>query len=149
SVAEEVRALGRRALPLISDVRRAEAIDELVQRSVSELGGIDILINNAGAARGKDRVPVVDLDEAIWRNVIETNLTGTFLMSRAVARQMIKQGRGGRGEQWERVIKERVPLGRAGTGEDIAHLTVFLCTPKAEWITGQSYIVDGGTVRQG
>src|SRR5581483_5281955 len=96
SVAEEVRALGRRALPLISDVRRAEAIDELVQRSVSELGGIDILINNAGAARGKDRVPVVELDEAIWRNVIETNLTGTFLMSRAVARQMIKQGRGGR-----------------------------------------------------
>ncbi|HZQ35317.1 MAG TPA: SDR family NAD(P)-dependent oxidoreductase, partial [Dehalococcoidia bacterium] len=64
SVAEEVRALGRRALPLISDVRRAEAIDELVQRSVSELGGIDILINNAGAARGKDRVPVVELDEA-------------------------------------------------------------------------------------
>jgi NAD(P)-dependent dehydrogenase (short-subunit alcohol dehydrogenase family) len=211
SVAEEVRAFGRRALPLVSDVRRADATEDLVQRTVAELGSVDILINNAGAARGKDRVPVIDLDEAIWRNVIDTNLTGTFLMSRAVARQQIKQGRGGRivnissiagkthgantaayaaskagvqsltasmaaelaryqitvnavlpgiidtfrmddlgrGEQWERTIRERVPLGRAGTGEDIAELTVFLCTERASWITGQSYIVDGGTVRQG
>ena len=211
SVAEEVRALGRKALPLISDVRSAAAIDELVARCLSELGGVDILINNAGAARGKDRVPVVDLDEEIWRNVIDTNLTGTFLMSRAVARQQIKQGRGGRivnissiagrlhgpsaaaysaskagiqsltaamaaelapqqitvnavlpgiidtfrmddigrGDEWDKMVKQRIPLGRAGTGEDIAELTAFLCTPKAAWITGQSYIVDGGTVRQG
>src|SRR5689334_13041445 len=63
SVAEEVQALGRRALPLISDVRRTNAIDELVQRTLSEFGSVDILINNAGAARGQDRVPVVDLDE--------------------------------------------------------------------------------------
>lgn len=211
SVAEEVRALGRRALPLISDVRSARAIDELVERTLAEFGHVDILINNAGAARGEDRVPVVDLDEATWRNVIDTNLTGTFLMSRAVARQQIKQGSGGtiinissiagklhgpntaayaaskagiqsltasmaaelaryqvtvnavlpgmidtyrmddmgRGESWERAIKARVPLGRAGTGEDIAEMVAFLCSSRAAWITGQSYVVDGGTVRQG
>ena len=211
SVAEEVRALGRRAVPLVSDVRDAGAIDRLIERCLSELGHIDILINNAGAARGADRVPVVELDEAIWRNVIDTNLTGTFLMSRAVARQQIKQGTGGRivnissiagklhgpstaayaaskagiqsltasmaaelaryqvtvnavlpgtidtfrlddlgrGEEWERRVKQRIPLGRAGTGEDIAEMTAFLCSPRANWITGQSHIVDGGTVRQG
>ena len=211
AVADEVRAQGRRALPLVSDVRSSKAIGELVARCISEFGRVDILINNAGAARGKDRVPVVELDEDIWRNVIDTNLTGSFLMSRAVARQLVKQNSGGRivnissiagkthgantaayaaskaglqsltasmaaelaqyqvtvnavlpgmidtfrmddlgrGENWGRMIKQRVPLGRAGTGEDIAHMTVFLCSPQADWITGQCYVVDGGTVRRG
>lgn len=211
SVADEVRALGRQALPLISDVRSADAIDQLMQRCLSAFGHVDLLINNAGAAKGKDRVPVVELDEAIWRNVIDTNLTGSFLMSRAVARQQIKQGNGGRivnissiagrlhgpntaayaaskaglqsltaamaaelapyqvtvnavlpgmidtfrmddmgrGEGWQRAIKARVPLGRAGTGEDIAEMVAFLCSSKAAWITGQSIVVDGGSVRQG
>jgi 3-oxoacyl-[acyl-carrier protein] reductase len=211
SVADEVRELGRRALPLVSDVRNAQAIDELMQRCLAEFGRVDVLINNAGAARGADRVPIVDLDEALWRNVIDTNLTGTFLMSRAVARHLIKQNEGGRivnissvagkvhgansgayaaskagiqsltavmaaelaryqvtvnavlpgiidtfrmddlgrGETWERLVRERIPLQRAGTGEDIAEMTVFLCSPKAGWITGQCIIVDGGTVRQG
>ncbi len=211
SVADEVRTLGRQALSLISDVRNAGAIEQLMQRCLAEFGHVDLLINNAGAAKGQDRVPVTELDEAVWRNVIDTNLTGSFLMSRAVARQQIKQGSGGRivnissiagrlhgantaayaaskaglqsltasmaaelaryqvtvnavlpgiidtfrmddmgrGEGWQQAIKARVPLGRAGTGEDIAEMVAFLCSPKAEWITGQSIVVDGGSVRQG
>lgn len=211
SVADEVRAAGRRALPLVSDVRDAAAIDRLMERVQTEFGRVDVLVNNAGAARGGDRVPIVELDEALWRNVIDTNLTGTFLMSRAFARRLLQQDDGGRivnissiagklhdatngayaaskaaiqsltavmaaelaraqitvnavlpgiidtyrmddlgrGETWERIVKTRIPLGRAGTGEDIAEMVAFLCSPRAAWITGQSYVVDGGTVRRG
>jgi NAD(P)-dependent dehydrogenase (short-subunit alcohol dehydrogenase family) len=62
---------------------------------VAAFGSVDILVNNAGAARGADRVPVVDLPLDEWERVIRTNLTGSFLMSQAAARQMIGQGAGG------------------------------------------------------
>ena len=54
----------------------------------------------------------------------------------------------GRGEVWESVIKQLVPLGRAGTGEDIAHIVVYLCSDEGSWVTGQAWNVDGGTVVQ-
>ncbi|MCU1486422.1 MAG: putative 3-oxoacyl-(acyl-carrier protein) reductase, partial [Actinomycetia bacterium] len=45
---------------------------------------------------------------------------------------------------WERTIERNIPLGRAGTGEDIAHTTVFLCSDQGAWVTGQQWNVDGG-----
>ena len=54
----------------------------------------------------------------------------------------------GRGEVWEQVIQELIPMGRAGTGEDIAHIVVYLCSDEGSWVTGQSWNVDGGTVVQ-
>ncbi len=95
SVAEEVRAQGRRALPLVSDVSDPRAVEQLADRVVKELGRVDFVVNNAGAARGGDRVPVVELDPADWCKVIDTNLSGTFYMSRAFGRRMIEQGQGG------------------------------------------------------
>ena len=50
----------------------------------------------------------------------------------------------GRGELWENMLRTYVPLGRAGTGEDIAHLIAFLCSEQGAWITGQCIYVDGG-----
>jgi NAD(P)-dependent dehydrogenase (short-subunit alcohol dehydrogenase family) len=96
SVAEEIRQLGRRALPLVVDITDAAAVERLVEKTREELGRIDILVNNAAAARGRDRVPVVQLEEGEWRKVLEVNLTGTFLVTKAVARAMIEQGQGGR-----------------------------------------------------
>jgi len=96
SVAEEVRALGRKALPLVIDIADAEQVQRLVDETRRALGRIDILVNNAAAARGRDRVPVVQLEEAEWRKVIEVNLTGTFLVTKAVAQVLIEQGEGGR-----------------------------------------------------
>jgi 3-oxoacyl-[acyl-carrier protein] reductase len=49
----------------------------------------------------------------------------------------------GRGEQWQQTLS-RIPLGRAGTGEDIANMVVYLCSDQGAWITGQLYTVDGG-----
>jgi NAD(P)-dependent dehydrogenase (short-subunit alcohol dehydrogenase family) len=96
SLAEEVRALGRRALPLVVDITNAEQVQRLVDETRRELGRIDILVNNAAAARGHDRVPVVQLEEAEWRKVIDVNLTGTFLVTKAVASVLIEQHEGGR-----------------------------------------------------
>jgi 3-oxoacyl-[acyl-carrier protein] reductase len=95
SVADEVRALGRRALAVISDVANERAVAALAERVVAELGRVDVVVNNAGAARGEDRVPVVDLAPAAWRGVLEVNLTGSFLMSKFFGRRLIDQGRGG------------------------------------------------------
>ncbi|HEX7096667.1 MAG TPA: SDR family NAD(P)-dependent oxidoreductase, partial [Acidimicrobiales bacterium] len=90
SVADEIRALGRRALPVVSDVSDPEAVDALVRRVLDELGRVDIVVNNAGAARGEDRVPVIDLDIAAWHKVINVNLNGTVYMSRALGRVLVE-----------------------------------------------------------
>ena len=96
SVAEEIRGLGRRALPLVVDITDATQVQRLVDETARQLGRIDILVNNAAASRGRDRVPIVDLEESEWRRVIEVNLTGTFLVTKAVARFLMEQGQGGR-----------------------------------------------------
>ena len=95
SVADEVRALGRRALPLVSDVRDPQAVEALAGRVLAEFGRIDFLVNNAGSTRGSDRVPALDLPLSEWQRVLGTNLDGTFYMSRCVARHMAAAGRGG------------------------------------------------------
>ena len=96
SVADEIRALSRKALPLVIDITQADQVQRLVEETRIKLGRIDLLVNNAAAARGNDRVPVVQLEEAEWRKVIEVNLTGTFLVTKAVAGVLIEQGEGGR-----------------------------------------------------
>ena len=95
SVAEEVTALGRRALPVVSDVSDAGAVETLAQQVMDEFGRVDIVVNNAGAARGADRVPIVDLAPDLWGKVIDVNLNGTFYMSHTFGRLLVEQGRGG------------------------------------------------------
>ncbi|WP_238592427.1 MULTISPECIES: SDR family NAD(P)-dependent oxidoreductase [Comamonas] len=95
SVADEIRQLGRRALPVVSDVSNPVSINALLARTVAEWGRVDFLINNAGAARGDDRIPVTELSINTWHRVMNVNLNGTFYMSRAFAKQMGAQGEGG------------------------------------------------------
>ncbi|MDO8671028.1 MAG: SDR family NAD(P)-dependent oxidoreductase [Dehalococcoidia bacterium] len=96
SVAEEVEAMGRQALAMTSDATNLQDVQALVQATVDRFGHVDILINNAGAPRGKDRAPVFDVPEEEFVKVIMTNLMSTFLCSKYVARQLIKQGQGGK-----------------------------------------------------
>lgn len=96
SVAEEIRAIGRRALPLVVDVRKAEEVQRLAAEAKREMGRIDILVNNAAAGRSKDRVPLLDLEESEWKRVLDVNLNGTFLVTRAVGRVIVEQGEGGK-----------------------------------------------------
>ena len=89
ATAAEARALGVRALALQADTSDGASVRSLVERVVGELGGIEILVNNAGVL---SRVPFLDLAEDEWRRVVGTNLDGCFLMGQAVARQMVAAG---------------------------------------------------------
>lgn len=89
--ADQLRALGVKALALGCDVKNPDHIRDVVATTLSEFGRIDILINNAGAAWG---APVEEMRLEHWNMVIETNLTGTFLFSQAVAKTMIARRRG-------------------------------------------------------
>ncbi|MDN5895177.1 MAG: SDR family oxidoreductase [Nocardioides sp.] len=95
SVAEEVRALGRRALPIVTDVSDPASVDALLAATLGEFGRVDVVVNNAAASRGPDRVPVIDLDIEAWDRVLAVNLRGTFLMTRAFGRHLVAQGEGG------------------------------------------------------
>ncbi len=95
-VAEEVRAGGRRAVTALVDVRAADQIQAAVDVAERTFGRIDVLVNNAAAPPGADRVPVVELSEAVWHAILETNLTGTYLCSRAVAQRMVARQAPGR-----------------------------------------------------
>ena len=92
----EIEGLGCRSLALTCNVTDSVSVEAAMQQAVEEFGRIDILVNNAGARGGKDRVPVVDLEEDEWDRVMSVNLKGTFVCSRAAARHMVERGGGGR-----------------------------------------------------
>ena len=96
AVQAEIASLGRRALALTCDVSDEESVNSAMQKALATMGRIDILVNNAGARAAGDRVPVVDLPKEEWDRVLNVNLTGTFLCSRAAARHMVARGGGGR-----------------------------------------------------
>ena len=96
SVVEEIEATGRRGLALLADVSDAAQVDGMVQQALDQFGRLDILVTNAGSRPGPDRVPVVELEEDAWDTVHRTNVKGTFLCCRAVARHLIARGEGGK-----------------------------------------------------
>ncbi len=211
AVVGEIEARGRRALPTVLDIADAASIAGVADAAMATFGRVDILVNNASASRGEDRKPVLDLDPALWRTVIDVNLTGSFLMSQTFGRLMVDGGRGGsivnissiagkrfdpntaayaaskaglhtltacmaqevgrhgvrvnaicpgmidtsrlddigRGsDRWNAIIDGGIPLGRVGTGDDIAATTLYLCSDDGSWVTGQCWNVDGGSVVQ-
>lgn len=95
SVAAEIEAAGRRALPLVSDAGDEAAVRDLLARVLDQFGRVDFVVNNAGAARGPDRVPVVDMPVDAWDTVLRVNLRGAFLMSKVFGGRLVGQGEGG------------------------------------------------------
>lgn len=90
-VAQAIRSLGRRSLAVVVDVRDAEQVEHLVERTVSEFGRIDILVNNAGASF---MAPVEAISPNGWNAVVGINLTGVFLCAKAAGRHMIARKKG-------------------------------------------------------
>ena len=110
SVAEEVRSLGRRALPLKVDVSDGAQVQAMVDRTVDDLGRIDFLVNNAAAGRTGGLIPLAELPEETWRHVIDVKLTGTYLCTRAVLRVLLRQEQGGSVINVSTVEAKRTPV---------------------------------------
>lgn len=91
TVAAEVRALGAEALVVTADVREPDQVQAAVDAAVQAFGRVDILVNSAGIPMVS---PTQDLSYERWRQVIDINLTGTFLFCQAAGRVMIAQERG-------------------------------------------------------
>ena len=96
SVAQEVEALGRRCLPVVCDLGYSEQIQRMVDQAMDHFGHIDILVNNARAIIGRDKVPVTELDQDVWDHFLAINTTAVFLCTKLVGREMVRQGTGGR-----------------------------------------------------
>ncbi len=199
-VVDEIEKNNVKALAIKADVSKEEEVNNMMKVIKKELGSIDVLINNAGITRDNLLIRMKTED---WDQVIDTNLKGVFLCTKAVAREMMKKryGKivniasvvgisgnvgqanysaskagvigftrsiakelGSRGINVNAVapgfietdmthvlednIKDEmiksIPLNRAGKPEDVANVVVFLCSEKADYITGQVIQVDGG-----
>lgn len=138
-VAEEVRALGVRALPVQCDVTSREQQQAAVDAAMAEFGKIDILINNAGTC---DVMPTVDLTEESWHFVTDVNLEAVVFMTKYVAKHMIEAGYG-------RIINigsmyGLIPMKRMGHAEEMDGLVTLLASDGASYLTGQTIAIDGG-----
>ena len=200
-------------LAFTGDVRDADRVDGVVAEVVSRLGGIDLLVNNAGVGGPSSDLVDTPLDEV--RQVLDVNLLGAFIAARTVARAMIEGGGGGcivnlgsfYGQQgvagaaaycaskggvalltqslalelaphgirvntiapgnmatemhWEglradaalqgtrfedEAVRASIPLGRHGSGDDIAGAVVWLAGADAAYVTGQTIGVNGGVL---
>jgi len=107
---KEVEALGRRCLALQGDVRDYQAVSDAVARATAELGGLDVLVANAGVA-SYHRMTAMPLEA--WHTIVDINLTGVFNAVRAAAPVMVEQGRG-------RIIATSSTMGRMGAA-NVAH----------------------------
>jgi 3-oxoacyl-[acyl-carrier protein] reductase/meso-butanediol dehydrogenase/(S,S)-butanediol dehydrogenase/diacetyl reductase len=217
SVAEEIRAMGRRSLALGVDVTKPEQVEAMVARTVQEFGRVDILVNNAGLALVAGMKNLWDVEDDEWYREMDVNLNGTFLCCKHVAKVLVEQAQGGKivnlsslagrdgqpqyggytpskfgvvgltqglakelaphkvnvncvapgstdtdmmdgtfrrtGERMgvpkemvKAFVRNVVPLGRQAEPAEIASVVAYLCSPAADYITGQTINVDGGLV---
>lgn len=88
---QQLKSQGISVLSCICDVGNPASVEQLVQQALATYGKIDILINNAGLTWG---APAEEMPFERWKQVIDANVTGTFLMSQRVGQHMIQQGKG-------------------------------------------------------
>jgi len=104
SVVEEIKAMKQQGLAVVADVSSSADVARLAETAVATFGKVDILVNNAGITRDQLLMRMSDED---WDRVLEINLKGVFLCTRAVLRDMIKQ-------RWGRIISIASIVGVVG-----------------------------------
>jgi len=108
SLAGEIQGFGRSVLTLVGDVSRAADAERFVAEGLARFGRVDVLVNNAAAPHGADRRLLWEVPEEAWDLVLDVNLKGTFLMSRAVIPPMLSRRAG-------RIINMASVSGKRGT----------------------------------
>lgn len=119
AVTQAADTIGAHAV--VMDVTRQESIDEGMAQAVAQMGGLDILINNAALF---DMAPIVEITRASYDRLYAVNVAGTLFTLQAAARQMIAQGKGGK------IINMASQAGRRGEG-----LVAVYCSTKAAVIS--------------
>jgi 3-oxoacyl-[acyl-carrier protein] reductase len=104
-VVEKIQSLGRRAIPIKTDVSNYQDVKIMVDRTVQELGGVDILVNNAGVSKPS---MLLDMPEESWDRIINIHLKGTFNCSQIASRYMKEK-------KWGRIINVISTAGLFGT----------------------------------
>jgi 3-oxoacyl-[acyl-carrier protein] reductase len=116
AVAERICREGGRAIAIAADVTDPVAVEQAVARTVAELGGLHILVNNAGVC---SVAPVIEMPLDEWRRLIETDLTSVFIFTKAVLPTLV-------GQRWGRIINIGSQLALKGS-DTMAHY----CAAKA------------------
>jgi NAD(P)-dependent dehydrogenase (short-subunit alcohol dehydrogenase family) len=91
AAAGEVETLGRRTARITADVSDRKSLEEAMRQAVKALGRVDILVNCAGITK---RTPTLDVSDAEWASIVETNLTGTWRACQVFGRHMLERGYG-------------------------------------------------------
>jgi NAD(P)-dependent dehydrogenase (short-subunit alcohol dehydrogenase family) len=113
SARETARQIGGKAAAYRADVSRSAELDKAVCAAVAELGPLEVMVNNAGILDGY--FDVDEMDEALWRKVIDIDLTGVFLGSKRALREMLPRKRG-------RIVNMSSVAGLNGTGGGAAYI---------------------------
>ena len=129
AVAGEIRAMGAQALPVVTDLADGAQLEQLAVETVNQFGRIDILVNNAARSFMRS---LMDLREDGWDKVFDTNVKAVWLLSRAVARQMMAQ-KSGRIINITTVGAEKAELGMAAYGCSKAALKMLTRCMAREW----------------
>jgi NAD(P)-dependent dehydrogenase (short-subunit alcohol dehydrogenase family) len=96
-LAQEIKAMGRKALTITADLAKPETPSEVVRQVVSQFGTLDILVNNAGVGSAYSQRPLVEFDDAFWDYTLALNLTAPYRFCKAAA-QIMRQ------KKWGRII---------------------------------------------
>ena len=204
---QQIAAAGGKSIAIEADISKPDQVQNLIDGAVKAFGKLDIVVNNAGVEK---KLAFVDYPLDELQKILDINLVGPFLVSQAAARQMIRQGHGGRlinissvhedlpmptnaaycaskgglrmltrtiavelakdritvnnigpgavftpidadveaKPEMEKALMGEIPLNRWGKPEEIAGLAAYLASDEAAYITGATYFIDGGMLRQ-
>lgn len=202
SLSDELKGMGRKALPIRCDVRNIEDIQEMFRQTLENFGKIDIVVNNAGVNTSKAALEVTEKD---YDFIFDVNIKGLFFCSQEAAKYMEKQGHGkiinlasvggikplkrialytaskaavihltkSLAAEWARYgihvnaiapgfiateineeerndeelmgkMLKKISFRKFGNPKDVSSLALYLASKQAEYITGQTFVVDGG-----